>query len=108
MEVKATLMKPFSGKERADFIFENNIEHGYFITEFDDRLEASWYTEEELEEKRIQDEKNRQIEHYKELLAQSDYQAIKYAEGWLTEEEYAPIKALRQSYREAINELEGE
>ena len=46
------------------------------------------------------------IRMLKEELAKTDYQAIKYAEGWLTEEEYGPIKAQRQSYREEINQLE--
>ncbi len=42
----------------------------------------------------------------KKNLADTDYQATKYAEGWLTDEEYAPIKAQRQAWRDEINELE--
>ncbi len=42
----------------------------------------------------------------KKQLADTDYQAIKYAEGLLTEEEYAPIKAQRQAWRDQINQLE--
>ena len=41
-------------------------------------------------------------------LAETDYQAIKFAEGWITEEEYAPIKAQRQAWRDEINKLEKE
>lgn len=48
-----------------------------------------------------------EIDGLKALLMESDYKALKYAEGWLTEEEYAPIKAERQRWRERINELEG-
>lgn len=48
------------------------------------------------------------IETLKIELASTDYKAIKYAEGWLTEEEYAPIKAQRQSIRDEINALEAE
>ena len=44
----------------------------------------------------------------KSKLAETDYKAIKYAEGWLTDEEYAPIKAERQAIREEINKLEKE
>lgn len=33
-----------------------------------------------------------QIAELKQKLSDTDYQAIKYAEGWLTEEEYEPIK----------------
>ena len=46
------------------------------------------------------------IEMLKADLASTDYKAIKYAEGWLTEEEYAPIKAERQAIRDEINALE--
>ena len=48
------------------------------------------------------------IHRLKAMLRQTDYQAIKYAEGVLTEEEYAPIKAKRQAWRDEINELENE
>lgn len=46
------------------------------------------------------------IAELKSKLSATDYQAIKYAEGWLTEEEYALIKAYRQELRNQINELE--
>ena len=46
------------------------------------------------------------IEMLKEELASTDYKAIKYAEGWLSEKEYAPIKAARQAMRDEINALE--
>ena len=49
-----------------------------------------------------------EIQELKEKLKNSDYQAIKYAEGWLSEEEYAPVKAKRQQWRDRINELEQE
>lgn len=47
-----------------------------------------------------------EISMLKAKLAASDYQAIKYAEGHFTDEEYAPIKAERQAWRNRINELE--
>lgn len=49
----------------------------------------------------------REIRQLKKQLAKTDHQAIKYAEGWISEEEYAPIKANRQAIRDQINELEG-
>ncbi len=39
-------------------------------------------------------------------LQRTDYKAIKYAERLLSEEEYEPIKAERQAWRDEINELE--
>ena len=52
--------------------------------------------------------KKARIYELKALLRESDYQAIKYAEGWISEQDYAPIKELRQSYRDEINQLEQE
>lgn len=49
---------------------------------------------------------NKEIQDLKQQLAATDYQAIKYAEGWITDEEYLPIKAERNYWRARINELE--
>lgn len=49
---------------------------------------------------------NKKIDELKSKLAQTDYKAIKYAEGLISEQEYAPIKAQRQSWRDMINLLE--
>ena len=62
-------------------------------------------TEEELA-KDIISNRNKEISELKAKLAQTDYQAIKFAEGWITAEDYAPTKALRNSWRARINELE--
>ena len=49
---------------------------------------------------------NRQIRELKKKLFDTDYKAIKYSEGWLTDEEYAEAKAQREEWRKRINELE--
>ena len=49
-----------------------------------------------------------EIEELKQKLLETDYQAIKYAEGQMSEEEYLPIKEQRQAWRHRINELEVE
>ena len=46
------------------------------------------------------------ISKYKNYLKETDYLAIKFAEGILTAEEYAETKALRESWRAEINLLE--
>lgn len=51
--------------------------------------------------------KQMQISQLKAQLAETDYKAIKFAEGWITAEEYEPVKAKRQAIRDKINELEG-
>lgn len=56
------------------------------------------YTEKQLAE--------REISTMKTKLRNTDYQAIKYAEGQISEEDYAEIKAQRQAWRDRINELE--
>ena len=54
------------------------------------------------------DKNKKQILDLKYRLQQTDYKAIKYAEGWLTDEEYAETKAERQRIRDEINRLEAE
>lgn len=60
------------------------------------------YTEAELA---IADKKKR-INELKALLQATDYQAIKYAEGEMPYEEYAPVRELRKGWRKEINDLE--
>ena len=62
-------------------------------------------TKEELEADNRQVVK-REISELKRKLSDTDYKAIKYAEGFLTEEEYKETKAQRQIWRDRINELE--
>ena len=47
-----------------------------------------------------------EISELKQKLGDTDYQAIKYAEGVLLEEEYAEMRVQRQAWRDRINELE--
>mgnify|MGYP006967161806 CR=1 FL=1 len=63
-------------------------------------------TKEEIAE--LQPTVEQQIEFLKQKLKDTDYKAIKYAEGAISEQEYAEIKALRQSWRDEINRLESE
>lgn len=48
----------------------------------------------------------REIETLKRNLANTDYQAIKYAEGVMSASEYAPIKQQREDWRYRINYLQ--
>lgn len=49
-----------------------------------------------------------EIAELKAKLAATDYEAIKHSEGWISDEDYAVIKAQRQAWRDRINELEAE
>lgn len=51
---------------------------------------------------------NQQIRELQGKLAATDYQALKYSEGWITEEDYTEIKANRQSWRDTINQLQAQ
>ena len=53
-------------------------------------------------------ENNLEIARLKHLLADSDYKAIKFAEGEITAEEYAETKVQRKAWRDEINRLEAE
>ncbi len=47
-----------------------------------------------------------EINTYKQILKQTDYQALKYAEGKISKEDYEPIMEKRQDMRDKINALE--
>ena len=49
-----------------------------------------------------------EIEGLKLELRETDYKAIKYAECWISEEDYKIIKEDRQRIRNRINELEND
>lgn len=44
----------------------------------------------------------------KQLLAQTDYQCLKFAEGSISEEDYKAIRDERQAWRDEINALEAQ
>lgn len=48
---------------------------------------------------------NLELAQLKKQLADTDYQAIKFAEGELTAEEYEPIKQQRKTWRKQVNSL---
>ena len=50
MEIKAQLNKPYTDKQRIDFIVEQNHKLGYEIRETETELQAWGYTEEEKEQ----------------------------------------------------------
>ena len=72
--------------------------------EVEDILVYKPYSEQEI--KVIKN--NNRIAELKQKLQDTDYKAIKYAEGELSVEEYAETKAQRRAWREEINKLEEE
>lgn len=54
----------------------------------------------------IYNENQARITALKQLLTSTDYKALKHSEGESSDEEYAPIRAKRQEWRDEINRLE--
>ena len=52
--------------------------------------------------------KSEKLELLLSQLSETDYLAIKYAEGQTTEREYAPMRLQRQEWRNEYNALEGD
>lgn len=73
MEIKATLQKPYTEKDRLDFIVEQNHKNGYEIKETETALEAWGFTAEEIAEQ----EKQALIAQKKKELAQIDLESIR-------------------------------
>lgn len=63
-------------------------------------------TPEEIAEIEKMVSQQEEISHLKILLDDTDYQAIKFAEGVMSAEEFEPTRKQRQAWRERINELE--
>ena len=55
-----------------------------------------------------ENEASAEINSLKLLLAQTDYQALKFSDGAMAEDEYAPIRQKRAVWRTRINELESQ
>ena len=51
---------------------------------------------------------NAEINALKILLRDTDYKALKHADGALSDEEYEPIRIKRAAWRAKINELEAQ
>lgn len=51
---------------------------------------------------------NSEITALKQLLTNSDYKALKYSEGLISDIEYAETKLYRENLRAQINQLEEE
>lgn len=47
-----------------------------------------------------------EINALEQLLAQTDYMALKHADGALSDKDYADMRSKRQGWRDRINELQ--
>jgi hypothetical protein len=95
----------------SDWTQEQIDEYEEITEEEYNRIQAKLFpepTEEELEQLRLQQEKQNRIAELKQLLNDSDYLVVKHMEGLIPEDKWEEIKVRRQSYRDEINQLEEE
>ena len=88
--------------------FENGVLVDIPQAELETMRLAQLEYEQQLQRQAEIDEIQRKISEAKAKLSQTDYQAIKYFEGFISETDYAPIKEQRQGWRDEINALEAE
>lgn len=100
MEIKAQLNKPYTERQRIEFIVEYNHQQGYEIQETETELQAWGYTQEEKEEQRRQ--RNRQ--EILDKLDKLDLKSIRAIRA--NDEEYiAQYEAQAQELRKQLQEL---
>ena len=86
----------------AQRIFAEYSGNEYRLVITDNHYQTIHVSEEDL----LKDQYRLEIQQLKKQLSDTDYKAIKFAEGQISESEYASVRELRQSYRDRINELE--
>lgn len=102
----------FTESAETAYKFGWDIEHNYIPIADTEKSDVNgWTYRKELCPHKSERDKqielwNREIFELKEELQRTDYKAIKYAEGVLTDEEYQPTGIQRQAWRKRINELE--
>ena len=90
-----------------------DIEHNFISIEDTQQSDINGWTYKKdvcpmkTEQDLLKDQYRIEITQLKKALSDTDYKAIKYAEGQISEEEYSEIKSERQGYRDRINYLEG-
>ena len=87
--------------ERAEFCNNNNL----IIVEIEPDENGRRFQIQEVPLPTERELAEQEIAKLKQKLFDTDYQAIKFAEGLFTAEEYAERKAQRQAWRDRINEL---
>ncbi len=99
------------GKDVVWIVDKPKIEH---VDAYDEKEQIQVfieYTEEELkirEKEKLIEEKFKEMDILKSVLSKTDYKALKFLEGWYTEEEYEPIKNEREQIRRQIRKIEQE
>jgi len=119
---QATFLKGIHGKELEDLQAKADAEYpgatqlvGYGEDYFNQFAQGKIYVRGEFvdeppyvptEAELLAAAKAEKLSALQQLLNNSDYKAIKFAEGALTAQEYEPTKVKRQAWRDAYNNVE--
>ncbi len=87
-------------EEYHDFLLDQQYTHGMVIYDDNGYPKVKEYVIPEETKLSLE------IDKLKESLSATDYQAIKFAEGELSEAEFAPVREQRKTWRARINEIE--
>ena len=93
--------------ELAQKIQKNYPSFDFVLDENGNLIDVTLDTEAIEKKEQLKELKNQILKLKKQLIA-TDYQAIKYAEGRITEEEFLPVSEQRQLWRNEINTLEAQ
>lgn len=92
----------------ADLVETKKMWQGGVIVDDPAYSERKRQRDEEEAERQARQKIIDEINDLKRHLSETDYIAIKYSEGWISDEDYAETKAQRQAWRDRINELEND
>ena len=86
-------------------------ENGYYIEEIEPKEDGTRQFQikqipQKTEDEKVIEQYQSEIIELKKYLSDTDYKAIKYAEGEITESDYQEVKSQRHNARVRINELE--
>lgn len=96
MQIKAQLNKPYTDKQRLDFIVEKNHTNGYEIKETENALEAWGYTEEEKQAQAKEARKKELITELSELDLKQIRSLAAKAAGTATDEDVSVLADLEE------------
>lgn len=88
--------------ERADFCNKNNL----MIVEIEPDEKGRRFQIQEIPAPTQKELNQQKIQKLKQKLEETDYQAIKFAEGQISSDDYVFIREQRQQWRNEINKLE--
>lgn len=105
MEIKATLKKPYTEKQRLDFIVDQNHNKGYEIKETEAALEAWGYSASENEERKRAEYKRMLIDTLDSLDLKCIRSLRAVQAGTATKEDKENLKSLEEEAKKLREQI---